>query len=78
VNIQGLGATLQLGDISLHRVLTKAVPGDCSLQETESLEDFLIKMKMTAASNMSGTTMKGVMALSMIITIFAATSLHFF
>jgi hypothetical protein len=50
VNIQGL-ATLQLGDISLRRVLAKAVPGDRSLQEMESLKDFTIEVKTTAASD---------------------------
>jgi hypothetical protein len=63
---------LQLGDISLRRVLAKVVPGDRSLQETSSLEDFSIEVKTTAASDTSGITKKGV------ATIFAAASLRFF
>jgi hypothetical protein len=77
VNIQGL-ATLQLGEFSLRHVLAKVVPGDRSLQETSSLEEFSIEVKTTTASDMSGTTKKRVVTLSMIMTIFVASSLRFF
>ena len=72
VSISGR-ATMELGG---RRVLAEVVPGDRSLQEGTSQSSFSMNVE-TAASDTSGTTMKGV-AISIFMTTVTAASLRFF
>jgi hypothetical protein len=73
VTTEGAAAMVLRSGDEIHRVLTKAIPGDHGLQEETSQSGFLISVE-TTPFDMSGATKKGFAPLPMIVALFAAAS----